>query len=255
MCRKYANKDGKSKGYGFDQKEREAMIVKYAQLVKHIAGRMAMRVPSTVMFDELISAGCVGLIDAVDKFDPEKDVDLKTYAGYRIKGAILDELRSMDWYSRSMRKKIQDIERAVMSVEFRERRPAEDCEVADELGVSLEDYFKLLSNINGIAPLSLDEFLKDDENDVSTKKSFKDRIRSEDDPLENVDKREMKRVVSDAIKNLTKKEQLVISLYYYDELTLKEIGHVLGVTESRVCQIHAMVLIKLKAKLKEYMGK
>lgn len=252
MCRTYANKCDNGKTCSFDQKEREAMIVKYAQLVRHIAGRMAMRVPSSVLFDELISAGCVGLIDAVDKFDPKKNVDLKTYARYRIKGAILDELRRMDWYSRSMRKKIQDIERAVLVIEYRTGRPAEDSEVAQELGMELEDYYKILSNINGLAPLSLDEFLKDEENDVLTKKSFQDRIRSKDDPVENVKKRELKQIVAQAIKKLSKKEQMVISLYYYDELTLKEIGHVLGVTESRVCQIHAMVLIKLKSKLKEY---
>ena len=252
MCRTYANKCDNGKTCSFDKKEREAMIVKYAQLVRHIAGRMAMRVPSSVLFDELISAGCVGLIDAVDKFDPKKNVDLKTYARYRIKGAILDELRRMDWYSRSMRKKIQDIERAVVAIEYRTGRPAEDSEVALELGIELEDYYKILSNINGFAPLSLDEFLKDEENDVLTKKSFQDRIRSTDDPVENVKKRELKQIVAQAIQKLSKKEQMVISLYYYDELTLEEIGHVLGVTESRVCQIHAMVLIKLKTKLKEY---
>ena len=115
------------------------MIVGYAPLVKHIAGRMAMRIPSSISFDELISAGCLGLIDAIDRFDPTKEVDLKTYAAYRIKGAILDELRSMDWYSRSMRKKMQLIERALIRVEARQGRPAEDGEIADEIGIPLED--------------------------------------------------------------------------------------------------------------------
>jgi len=111
---------------GFNVKEREDMIVAYAPLVKHIAGRMAMRIPSSVTYDELISAGCLGLIDAIDRYDPTREVDLKTYAAYRIKGAILDELRSMDWYSRSMRKKIQEIEKALLAVESRKGGPAED---------------------------------------------------------------------------------------------------------------------------------
>ena len=137
----------------------------YAQLVKRIAGRMAVRIPSSVLFDELMSAGCVGLINAIDRFDPERDVNLKTYAEYRIKGAILDELRRMDWYSRSMRKKMQDIEKAVLSVESKKGRPAEDTEVAEELGLSLEEYQNTLSAIHGVALLSLDEYIKDEDND------------------------------------------------------------------------------------------
>ncbi len=237
---------------GFPQKERETMIVKYAYLVKYFAGRMAMRIPSHVVFEELVSAGCLGLIDAVDRFDPTMEVDLKTYASYRIKGAILDELRSMDWYSRSMRKKIQEIEKAVQNVGVREGRPAEDWEIAQELGVELEDYFKMVSDIHGVSLLSLDEFIKGDDNDAITKKSFWDRVLSNENPAEDFAKGELKRVVAEAIMSLTEKERKVISLYYYDELTLKEIGQVLGLTESRICQIHTMTLIKLKAKLKGY---
>ena len=252
MAQKTAKKAVKKTSRNFTRKERETMIVSYAPLVKHIAGRMAMRIPASITFDELISAGCLGLIDAIDRYDPSREVDLKTYAAYRIKGAILDELRSMDWYSRSMRKKIQEIERALMTVESREGRPAEDWEVAEEIGLSLEEYYKLLSNIHGIGLFSLDEYIKDEDNDSLTKKSFQERILSDDDPAENVVKGELRQYLVEAIKSLPEKEQMVISLYYFDDLTLKEIGHILALTESRICQIHTLALIKLKARLKSY---
>ncbi len=255
MVNNYSNQVEIGKSRHFDSEERETTIVKYAYLVKHIAGRMATRLPASVLFDELVSAGCVGLIDAIDKYDPSRDVNLKTYAAYRIKGAILDELRSMDWYSRSMRKKIRDIEKAVFAVESRQGEIAEDDEVAKELGVDLEKYFKIMADIQGVALLSLDEYIRDQDNDASTRKTFQNRIRSKDDPSENVAKEELKKVVVDAIKNLSKKEQLVISLYYKDELTLKEVGNVLSLTESRICQIHTMALVKLKAKLSSYYSK
>ena len=252
MAQRTVKKAIKKTSRGFNRKQRETMIVSYAPLVKHIAGRMAMRIPASITFDELISAGCLGLIDAIDKYDPSREVDLKTYAAYRIKGAILDELRSMDWYSRSMRKKIQEIERALMTVESREGRPAEDWEVAEEIGLSLEEYYKLLSNIHGIGLFSLDEYIKDEDNDSLTKKSFQERILSDDDPAENVVKGELRQYLVEAIKSLPEKEQMVISLYYFDDLTLKEIGHILALTESRICQIHTLALIKLKARLKSY---
>ena len=252
MAQKTAKKAVKKTSRNFTRKERETMIVSYAPLVKHIAGRMAMRIPASITFDELISAGCLGLIDAIDRYDASREVDFKTYAAYRIKGAILDELRSMDWYSRSMRKKIQEIERALMTVESREGRPAEDWEVAEEIGLSLEEYYKLLSNIHGIGLFSLDEYIKDEDNDSLTKKSFQERILSDDDPAENVVKGELRQYLVEAIKSLPEKEQMVISLYYFDDLTLKEIGHILALTESRICQIHTLALIKLKARLKSY---
>ena len=252
MEQRTLNRVRKRTARNFSPKEREAMIVGYAPLVKHIAGRMAMRIPSSISFDELISAGCLGLIDAIDRFDPSKKVDLKTYAAYRIKGAILDELRSMDWYSRSMRKKIQEIEKALTAVESREGRPAEDWEVAGEIGITLDEYYKLLSNIHGVGLFSLDEYIKDEENDSLTKKSFQERILSDDDPSQNVVRGELKLHLTEAIKGLSEKEQLVISFYYYDDLTLKEIGHILDLTESRICQIHTLALIKLKTRLKSY---
>jgi RNA polymerase sigma factor for flagellar operon FliA len=233
-------------------KLREEAIVKYAYLVKYIAGRMAMRVPPSVSFDELVSAGTMGLIHAVDRFDPEKQTDIKTFAEYRIRGAILDELRSMDWYSRSMRKRIQDVEAAIRNIETRKGAPAEDHEVAAELNLPLEDYHSLLSNIHSVSLLNLDDFIRSEENETVGRRSFQDKIVSDDDPVENVSKIELKRVLAQAIRNLSEKEQMVISLYYYDDLTLKEIGQVMNLTESRICQIHTQTLIKLKTRLKRY---
>lgn len=246
------DKNGKNTFGRLDETAREEMILKYAYLVKYIAGRMAMRLPSSVMYDELVSAGCMGLIHAVDRFDPSRETDMKTYAEYRIKGAILDELRSMDWYSRSMRKKVQEIERAMRAVEMRKEQPAMDSEVADELGIPLADYHALLTNIHSASILSLDEFLSGDDGDASRKRSFQERLVSQDDPSENLARTELKKMLVRAIKTLSQKEQMVISLYYYDDLTLKEIGNVLELTESRICQIHTQTLIKLRFRLKTY---
>jgi RNA polymerase sigma factor FliA len=236
----------------FTPQQRDEIILKYAYLVKYIAGRMAMRVPPTVSFDELVSAGTMGLIHAVDRFDPEKQTDIKTFAEYRIRGAILDELRSMDWYSRSMRKRIQDVEGAIRTVEGRKGAPAEDWEVAEALLLSIEEYHLLLSSIHSVSLLNLDDFVKGEENEPANKRSFQEKIISGDDPSESISQGELKRVLAKAIGHLTEKEQLVISLYYFDELTLKEIGEVMSLTESRICQIHTQSLIKLKVRLKKY---
>ena len=257
MIPKYENSDASNKvrnSKRFSPAEREQMIVKYAYLVKHIASRIAARLPSSVVFDELISAGSLGLIDAVDKYDEAKDVTLKTYAQYRIKGAILDELRNMDWYSRSMRKKMQDIEHAIQAIELREGRPADEEEIAAQLGIELERYHKMLSDIHGAALLNLDAFIRN-ENGSQGKKTFKESMESPlEDPDQTVGKKELKKVLITTIEQLSEKEKMVISLYYYDELTLKEIGEVMELTESRVCQIHTMAILKMKTKMKTYLS-
>jgi RNA polymerase sigma factor for flagellar operon FliA len=252
MITNYSKTAAPDSGQRLDPAVREELIVKHAPLVKRIAAKMASRLPSSVIFDELISAGCLGLIDAIDKFDPERDVSLETYAEFRIRGAILDELRSLDWYSRSMRKKIRDIEKAVAAVEAREGRLAEDWEVAEELGMDLEKYFKQLSNIHGTALLSMDEYIKNRDNQTSSQKTFQEKLKSRDDPSRLLFREELKKEVARAIRTLSEKEQLVISLYYQDELTLNEIGNILKLTESRICQIHTSALIKLKNKLRLY---
>ncbi len=237
-----------------DSSWRENSIIEYSYLVKHIASRFAMRLPSSVLFGELVSAGSLGLIDAVDKFDPSRHVSLKTYAQYRIKGAILDELRSMDPYSRSMRKKIQDITKAVKAVEDHKGSSATDEEICEQLGVSLETYYDMLTNIHRASVLSLDEFIKTKKNDSYSQTRFQSGIKGHENPADCFDKKELKSVLAETIKKLTQKEQMVVSLYYYDELTLKEIGEVLSLTESRICQIHTAILVKLKARLQSYMN-
>ncbi len=231
---------------------RQESIVNYAYLVRYIASRFAMRLPASVLFDELMSAGSLGLIDAVDKFDPGKHASLETYARYRIKGAILDELRSMDTYSRSMRKKIQDIARAAKTIEDEKGRPAEDDEICKVLGVDLETYQNMLTDIHGAAVLSLDDFIKTQKNDAYSQTRFQAGLKGEENPEDDFHRAELKSILVKAIKKLTEKEQIIISLYYYDELTLKEIGEVLSLTESRICQIHTAVLVKLHASLNSY---
>ncbi|MDY6906228.1 MAG: FliA/WhiG family RNA polymerase sigma factor [Thermodesulfobacteriota bacterium] len=233
----------------FTEQQREEMIVSHTHLVKRIAMKMAMRMPSSVQMDDLINAGCIGLINAVDRFDPDKDVSFKTYAEYRIRGAIQDELRNMDWYSRTMRKKLRDIENAVARVEAREKRPAEDWETAEELGMEIEAYLTTLAQVHGAAILSVDEYIRNKSNDTIAGKRFIQGFSGSDDVFGQLARKEMKQVVADAIAALSEKEQQVISLYYYDEMTLKEIGEILSVTESRVCQIHAAVIVKLKSRL------
>ena len=231
---------------------RETQIVELAYLVKQVASSFARRLPSSVIFDELVSAGSLGLIDAVDKYDSEKDVTLKTYAQHRIRGAILDELRSMDSYSRSMRKKIQDIAASRKRVEDAEGRPATDEEVAREMGVNLDVYDDMVTQIHGATLLRLDAFIKTQSNDTPSKTRFMAGLKGSDTPSGQFDKAELKAVLAKIIGTLKEKEQLVVSLYYYEELTLKEIGEVLSLTESRICQIHTAVLNKLHTRLKTY---
>lgn len=233
-------------------KEREALIIQYASFVKYIAGKMAMKVPPNISLDELISAGILGLVDAVDKFDPERAIQFKTYAEFRIKGAMLDELRGMDQFSRSIRKKIQVIEEAISAADAKFGRPAEDTEIAKQMGVSLEEYYELLADVQGYSILSLDEFIKAGSDSSESQESYKNQIKGEKTPEHHIDRMELKKVIANTLKTLTQKEQMVISLYYYDELTLKEIGSVMDLTESRISQIHTKAIIKLKMRLKSY---
>lgn len=237
---------------GDESRERERRIVEYAYLVKQIAAKFAMKVPSNVLFDELVSAGSLGLIDAVDKFDSDKHVSFKTYARYRIKGAILDELRSMDTYSRTLRKKAQDVSRAVKTIEDRKGAPPEDTEIAEELGIEIENYHDMLTDIHGATVLSLDEFIRTKQSNSVSETRFAAGIKGKENPADLFDREELKKVFAEAVKNLSDKEQLVVSLYYYDDLTLKEIGEVLSLTESRICQIHAGIMVKMKSLLQNY---
>ncbi|MFH1076026.1 MAG: FliA/WhiG family RNA polymerase sigma factor [Pseudomonadota bacterium] len=233
-------------------REREALIEEYAPFVKYIAGKMIMRVPPHISIDELMSAGALGLVDAINKFDPARDIQFKTYAEFRIKGAMLDELRGMDQVSRSIRKKMQVLEDAMSAAEAKAGRPAEDEEVAAVMGLDLEKYYELVADVQGYSVLSLDEFIRDASDNSESQESYKNQIRGDKTPLNYIDGMEIRRMISGALATLTINEQMVMSLYYYDELTLKEIGDVMDLTESRISQIHTKAVLKLKTKLQGY---
>jgi RNA polymerase sigma factor for flagellar operon FliA len=234
-----------------DQVERGALIAKYAPLVRFLANRIAMRLPPNVSIDDLISAGSLGLLDAIEKFDPRRDAQLKTYAEFRIKGAILDELRSMDWLPRSTRKRIREMENITTSVEQRLSRPAEDSEIAGQMGIDLDAYYDMLDKAQDVEVLSLDEYV-DSHRGESSKISYKSLIRGDDNPIDHMMAQELKEVIADGIKALPEKEQMVVSLYYYDGLTLKEIGEIMGLTESRVSQIHTKTIMRLRTRFTSY---
>lgn len=250
--RKSAQPSGHKRSGALDEAERDALIVKYAPLVKFLASRMAMRLPPSVSVDDLISAGIMGLLDAIEKFDPGKKVQFRTYAEFRIKGAILDELRSMDWIPRSVRKKIREMEQAVTSVEQKLRRPAEDREIAEEMGVDLDTYHDMLDKARGIDLLSFDEYVSSHKHGNEPKRPYKSLIQTGEDTVEHVMAQELKEVIADGLKALPKKDQKVVTLYYYNELTLKEIGKVMGLTESRISQIHTKAIIRLRTRLRLY---
>lgn len=234
--------------------DRNAMILRYAPLIKYVAQRLAMRLPPHIHIEDLISAGVIGLMDAVAKFDPEKGVEFKTYAEFRIRGAMIDELRSMDWVPRSLRQKASQIERTIQQLEKRNGRSVEDEEIASAMGLSLEEYYRTLKELHGLSPIDPEEIQR-----RSPKVSIEEVVESlaeseENGPFHQFHLNELKGLLSRAIDTLSERERIVLSLYYYEELTLKEIGEVLGLTESRICQIHTKGILKLRARLRTLMG-
>jgi len=232
-----------------DSRIRDAFIEQYAPLVKYVAGKVAMGMPHNVEFDDLVGFGVFGLFDAIEKFDPGKHVKFKTYAVTRIRGAIFDELRSIDWVPRSVRQKSREIEEAVRHLEANLGRAATDVEIADEMGMTTSEFQKTMLKVSGTSILSLnDMWYSGEDND---KVSIVDSIESPEsmNPDMIVEKDEIKRVIVQAIQELPEKEKKVLVLYYYEDLTLKEIGKVLEVTESRISQLHTKAIMRLRAKL------
>lgn len=236
-------------GMKLDVEQRNKMIVEHLPLVKYIAARIAGRLPSHVEVDDLVNAGILGLIDAIDKYDPTRKIKFKTYAEFRVRGAIIDELRSLDWVPRSTRQKATKLERAYAEVEQKLGRAATDVEVAEHLGIAVEDLNSLMCEAQGIAIISVDELRgKNDDNfERNLLEYLADPEAIQPDVKMNLD--QIYQIVADAIDNLPEKERLVISLYYYDELTMKEIGEIMDITESRVSQIHTKAVIRLRSKL------
>jgi RNA polymerase sigma factor for flagellar operon FliA len=232
-----------------DPKIRENFIKQYAPLVKYVAGKVAVGMPHNVEFDDLVGFGVFGLLDAIDKFEPEKNVKFKTYAVTRIRGAIFAELRSIDWVPRSVRQKTREVEEAIGSLEAQLGRTASDQEIAQSMGMDESEFHKTMQRISSTSILSLnDVWFSGDEND---KASIGDSIESPSslNPDVIVEKEEIRRVIIDAINDLPEKEKKILVLYYYEDLTLKEIGQVLEVTESRVSQLHTKAILRLRSKL------
>jgi RNA polymerase sigma factor for flagellar operon FliA len=234
--------------------EADKLIIEYAPLIKFIAQRIAVRLPPHVELDDLTSAGVMGLIDSIKKFDPSKDTQFKTYAEIRIRGAILDELRSLDWVPRSVRQKATELSQAYSTVEQRLGRAAEDEDVAKEMGLSLNDFHKQIGNVKSAPILSFEELSgvgKDGE-----KRDIMNILAGspDTDPQMLARINEVKEIISRAIDELPEKERLLVSLYYYEELTMKEIGEVLGITESRVSQLHTRVVVRLRSKLFKFIN-
>jgi RNA polymerase sigma factor for flagellar operon FliA len=232
-------------------KIRAKIINEFAPLIKYIASRIAIRLPPHIDLNDLINAGVIGLIDAIEKFDASKQIKFKTYAEFRIRGAILDELRSMDWVPRSVRQKARKVEDAYSKLEYNLGRPASDEEVAQEMSIDMESFYRLLSETASVSLLSLDD-LGEDDTDLSKRNLLEYIIQDERDwPSHKIRYAEVRDMVAKAIQSLPEKERMVISLYYYDELTMKEIGHVLKFTESRVSQIHTKAVLRLRSKMQK----
>ncbi len=230
---------------------KEEIVLEHAPLIRYIVNRIAVRLPSHIDLDDLHNTGVIGLMDAIEKYDHEKNCKFKTYAEFRIKGAILDQLRSLDWVPRSVRQKGRKLERAYGEVEQRLGRQATEDEVADSLGLEIDKFHTLINQVRGISLVNLEE-VRGTNSDGDRAGTFADVIEdvNSENPFASLKLMETKHVISDTIGSLPEKERLVISLYYYEDLNMKEIGSILGITESRVCQIHTKATARLGAKLK-----
>lgn len=224
---------------------REKIIIEYAQLVKIVAGRLSMYLGYNVEYDDLVGYGIFGLIDAIDKFDYGKGIKFETYASLRIRGAVLDQIRKMDWIPRSLRQKQKKIDAAMSKLEAELGRTATDEEIAKELGISADEFLNWQGQANVSNVISLDEFVESSgEKEVGSVS-----VNTFDTPEEAMEKEELKKLLAESLETLTDREKKVILLYYYEELTLKEISQVLEVSESRVSQLHTKALQKMKTKL------
>ncbi len=236
-----------------DVDARERLILHYAPVVKYVAGRLAVGMPSNVEHADLVSYGIFGLMDAIDKFDPDKGYKFETYAVTRIKGAIIDELRSIDWVPRSVRANARKIEQAMQRLENLLRRSPSDEELAAELGWTVEELQETLTRVSMTSMVALDDTLEVGEGDrISLVDTLQDLTAVL--PEESFDDIETRDVLRQTLTRLNDREQTVVGLYYFEGMTLAQIGDVLGVTESRVCQIHTKAVMSLRTKLVEKLG-
>ena len=228
---------------------REQLILQYAPLVRYVAGRVGVGLPASVEQGDLVSYGVFGLIDAIEKYDPERAIKFETYAINRIRGAIIDELRSFDWIPRSVRTKARDIERAIAVLEARLQRTPSEGEIADELGLDIPELRRVFDQVSFVHVAALDEMLGSaDHGDGST---LGERLEDErtSAPGDALDDEETRHLLARVIHTLPEREQIVVTLYYYEGLTLSEIGLVLGVTESRICQLHSKAMMGMRTRI------
>ena len=228
------------------REQKDKLITEYAPLIKFIARKISLRLPPSIELDDLVSSGIIGLMDAIDKYDPSRDNKFRTYAEFRIRGAILDELRAQDWVPRSVRDKSKLLDRTVVKLKSELSRSPTDSEVAQNLGISLEELHNLMNQVKPVSVVSIDESPNFSNMDKESILSIIDDCKN---PQNKLDKKFIKDIFAKAIEELPERQRLVLSLYYYEDLNLKQIGRVLRVTESRVSQLHAHAITKLKTKL------
>ena len=232
-----------------DQRVRDRLILTYAPLVKYVAGRLGSGLPAHVDDEDLVSYGLLGLISAIERYDPTRDIKFETYAIARIRGSILDELRSLDWVPRSVRSRAREIERAIGSLEAKLHRAPTDAEIAQRVGISEGELEESLNDISRSSIAALDELwtISGTGEQIALIDTIEDE--SGPNPQTSLSQTEIKEAIAAAIARLPEREKLVVTLYYYEDLTLREIGEVLGVTESRVSQLHTKAVLRLKSRL------
>ncbi len=246
LLQKYKEEPGK-----VTTKQKDTLIMEYAPLIKFIAQKIAVRLPAHIELDDLISSGVIGLMDAIEKYDPKRDNKFKTYAEFRIRGAILDELRAQDWVPRSVRDKAKMLDRAVVELEAQIGRSATDEEVAEKLNISIEEFYDLVNQVRPVSVLSIDEASTFSNVDKMSILNLLEGCKL-NNPLNQLKLKSIKKIVTKAIEDLPERQRLVLSLYYYEDMNLKEIGKILRVTESRVSQLHAQAISRLRAKLTQH---
>ncbi|HYY45364.1 MAG TPA: RNA polymerase sigma factor WhiG [Actinomycetota bacterium] len=231
---------------------RDRLILHYSPLVKYVAGHVAVGLPANIEQADLISYGIFGLIDAIDKYDRERGIKFETYAISRIRGSIIDELRAIDWVPRSVRFKAREVEKAYTSLENKLKRPPSDAEIAQEMNVSIEELNHIYTQLSTVSLVALDELMSV-EGDRGDRLSLVETLEDTKTagPVDTVEAQELRNILAEAVNRLPEREKIVVTLYYYEGLTLAEIGQVLGVTESRVCQMHTKAVLGLRGKISE----
>lgn len=239
----YADSD-RADGVPLGCADRDEAVIKYYPLVRYTAYRLAARLPSTISVEDLCAAGVIGLMDAIEKFDPNQSVSFENYAKIRIRGAMLDEIRSMDWIPRSLRQNSSELEKVCAALEKKLGRFPEDEEIAEALGLDLEAYFELLNSLKGLSfvPEDLNEYIQENREAAHL-------ATDPDEIFQHIHKSELQRILAHCIETLSEKEKLVLSLYYFEDLTMREVGAVMGYTESRISQIHTKAVLKLRLRL------